>query len=446
MSGTPNAERLRIVLVGMRNAGKSSLMNRLFDREVSIISDTPGTTTDPVTRAMELGPLGPVMLTDTAGLDDEGELGGRRIDQSLKRAAAADAILFVTPAHRAPASEERELLKKLRGRAAENGQAGETEVPVRFVVTYGDRGMDREKMAWLQEENSPVRASDARVSADEDSTSGDSNARVSTGKVSVPEVSAAVVDNITGEGISELLTGLHSLRDTVKREISPLEGIVSPGDVVLLVTPIDSAAPKGRLILPQVETLRDALDRDCAAMVAKENELRSFYDRLAVRPKLVITDSQAFHQVAASIPKDQALTSFSILFARKKGDLSQLIRGVQHLQSVPPGGRVLVMESCSHHRQEDDIGTVKIPRLFRRHLQADVEFGFARSLPPEEELTGYDLIIHCAACMNTRRFIMNRLAFFDRLNIPVTNYGLFLGWVNGLLPRALEPFTLEHFA
>ncbi len=437
MSGTPNAERLRIVLVGIRNAGKSSLMNRLFDREVSIISDTPGTTTDPVTRAMELGPLGPVMLTDTAGLDDEGELGVRRIDQSLKRTAAADAILFVTPAHKAPASEERELMKKLRGRAAEKGNDGESEVPVRFVVTYGDRRMDREKMAWLQEVNSPVRASSVRDSAEADAAAG-----VSPLAVSAEEGSTAVVDNMTGEGISELLEGLHSLRDTVKREISPLEGIVSPGDVVLLVTPIDSAAPKGRLILPQVETLRDALDRDCAAMVAKEHELRSFYDRLAVRPKLVITDSQAFHQVAASIPTDQALTSFSILFARKKGDLSQLIRGIQHLQSVPPGGRVLVMESCSHHRQEDDIGTVKIPRLFRRHLQADVEFGFARSLPPEEELMGYDLIIHCAACMNTRRFIMNRLAFFDRLNIPVTNYGLFLGWVNGLLPRALEPFSL----
>jgi [FeFe] hydrogenase H-cluster maturation GTPase HydF len=393
MTTTPLAERTRIVLVGLRNAGKSSLMNRMLGREASIISETPGTTTDPVTRSMELGELGPVAITDTAGLDDEGELGAERIRRSAQRAAAADLLIFVTPGDRPAGGEERQLLERLRG----------TATPMLFVRSFADREASEEKRRWTA--GSP----------------------------------AVDIDSMSGRGMEELFAQLQRMQGQLERERTPLEGLVSAGDLVLLVTPIDSAAPKGRLILPQAETVRDALDRGCASLVVREHELAAFYRSIGRRPALVVTDSQAFRQVAAELPAEQPLTSFSILFARKKWDLPELISGLRRLREVPAGGRVLVMESCSHHRQEDDIGTVKIPRLFRRHVREEVEFDFARSLPREEELQAYSLIIHCAGCMAGRGAMGGRLAAIRRAGVPVTNYGLFLGWVNGLIPRALEP-------
>lgn len=397
MNTTPQAERTRIVLLGMRNAGKSSLMNRLLGREASIISEKPGTTTDPVTRSMELGSLGPVAITDTAGLDDEGELGAERVRRSAQRAVAADLLLFVTPAHLAPSDEERALLNRL--------EKGST--PVIFVRTYADRGLHEEKRSWTSSESA------ARPAVD--------------------------IDNMSGTGLESLYAEIEKLKGEIRIERSPLDGIAEPGDLFLLVAPIDSAAPKGRLILPQAETIRDCLDRGCAALTVTEKELPEFYGRLAERPKLVITDSQAFREVAAAIPEDQPLTSFSILFARKKAELHSLLEGLRHMEEVRPGGRVLVMESCSHHRQEDDIGTVKIPRLYRELVREKVEFDFARSLPSEEELQHYSMVIHCAGCMTNRTAMEARVSAITRLGIPVTNYGLFLGWTGGLFPRAIEP-------
>jgi [FeFe] hydrogenase H-cluster maturation GTPase HydF len=213
---------------------------------------------------------------------------------------------------------------------------------------------------------------------------------------------------------------------------------VNEQDLVLLVTPIDLAAPAGRLILPQVETIRDLLDRDCAALIVKERELHTFYHRIGIKPALVITDSQAFHKVAADIPEDQPLTSFSILFARKKGDPSLFIRSLNALKNFPQKGRVLVMEVCSHHRQAEDLGTVKIPRLFRQLVGSQVEFGHTRKVPKDPE--AWDMVIHCAGCMITQKAMDSRLEIFRQKGIPVLNYGLFLAWANGLLPRALEPF------
>ena len=246
-----------------------------------------------------------------------------------------------------------------------------------------------------------------------------------------------LVDSPDRAGISELINGIASHRP--EQEATPLEGLVNSGDTIILVTPIDSAAPKGRMILPQVEALRDALDKDCAVLVVKEHELRKYYNSLKERPKLVITDSQAFQQVAEQIPADQPLTSFSILFARKKGDLGQYTAGLTALDSMPSAANVLVLESCSHHRQADDIGTVKIPKLFRKHCSKGATFNHVRQLPSQSELEKYDLVIQCASCMLTRGKVMSRLNTLTGSGVPVTNYGLFLSWVNGLFPRALEP-------
>ncbi|WP_041623515.1 [FeFe] hydrogenase H-cluster maturation GTPase HydF [Spirochaeta thermophila] len=396
MTTTPLAERTRIVLFGLRNAGKSSLMNAIFEKEVAIVSDQPGTTTDPVTRAYELIGAGPVAFTDTAGLDDEGPLGSIRIERAKKALAQADIALLVTPLTRPPHPLEDRLLEEVRRRG----------IPYLVAASFADQAPDPAKEAWL---------------------------------ASLPHVRVA---SPSREGVRTLTSRLVHLVASLAPEPTPLEGLVREGDLLVLVVPIDLAAPKGRLILPQVETLRDALDRDCAALVVKERELSLFFPRLPHRPRLVITDSQAFHKVAADIPPDQPLTSFSILFARKKGDLARYVRGLAALTAFPEGKRVLVVEACSHHRQPDDIATVKIPRLFHQLVDPAVPFDHARELP--EDLSPYGLVIHCGGCMVTRRAVLARLDRLAEAGVPVTNYGLFLAWAHGLLPRALEPFPYEY--
>ena len=393
---TALAESIRIVLIGIRNAGKSSLMNNLFEKDISIISSTPGTTTDPVTRQMEMGALGAVAVTDTAGLDDEGDLGKMRVLKTLESSTSSSINIFVTPIDSAPTEAEIEIFKKL--------VINSNKVPFICVLTHSDKIENNKKLELV---------------------------------APAPKVK---VNNITGEGSLELRELLIRQKEKITVEISPVEGLVTEGDLVVLVTPIDLAAPKGRLIMPQVQTIRDLLDKDCASLVVKERELFPFYNNLINKPKLVITDSQVFHKVAADIPEDQLLTSFSILFARKKGDLEEFIRGIVNLKNTPEGVKILVMESCSHHRQADDIGTVKIPRLFRQLVQPNVEFEFTRTLPSDEELEQYYMVIHCAGCMINRGKMMDRLERIRNKGVFITNYGLFLGWINGLLPRALEPF------
>ena len=394
---TPLAEQMKIVLFGLRNAGKSSLMNHLFKKEVVIVSDTPGTTTDPVTRSMEMLPLGPVAVTDTAGLDDEGNIGELRMARTEEELSICDVPVLVTRGDRPPESAERDAWERIR--AARKSAL--------MAVTFGKNGMDPQKLGWISAH---------------------------------PH---AVIDNHAETGMADLKKLLISQAEKAVPEITPVEGLVWENDLVLLVTPIDLAAPKGRLILPQVETIRDLLDRDCAVLIVKERELKTFYDSLNVRPALVITDSQVFCKVAADIPPDQPLTSFSILFARKKGDLSEFVRGVHSISSVDSASRILVLESCAHHKQADDIGTVKIPRLFRQLVKSDAEFIHSREIPSDEELKDVKLVIQCAGCMVTRNHMMKRLGIFKEKGIPVVNYGLFLAWANGLLPRAIEPFPFE---
>jgi [FeFe] hydrogenase H-cluster maturation GTPase HydF len=391
-NSTPLAELTTIVLVGIRNAGKSSLMNNIFKKNVAIVSDTPGTTTDPVTRKIELGKLGMCAVTDTAGLDDAGALGKLRVEKSQERVEAADVILFVSPGNLPPQPREVEFLRWLETKG----------IPWTGVVTFADLPLHPEKKKFF------------------------------------PGEKCVLQDNFQPESGVKLIAALESLKHSINREITPVEGLVQEQDLVLLVTPIDLSAPSGRLILPQVETIRDLLDRDCAALIVKERELSFFYHRLGIRPALVVTDSQAFHKVAADLPEDQPLTSFSLLFARKKGDPVWFIESLKVLRKFPENGRILVMESCSHHCQAEDIGRVKIPRIFRQMVGARVEFVHSRQLP--EDPGGWDLVIHCGGCMITRRAMDARLQFFRQNSIPVLNYGLFLAWAHGLLPRALEPF------
>ncbi len=391
MIGTARSERVAIALVGLRNAGKSSLANRLLEREVSIVSDVPGTTTDPVSRPIELARLGPALLWDTAGLDDSGGLGELRVARTRQVAESADAILFVTRADRAPDPGEEAALAEYRG----------GKRPLVVAATFADAPPDPRKAAFL---------------------------------AGLDPVS---VDNVSGRGAKELRERLIALADRLEPESGPLEGLVEEGDLVLLVTPMDLGAPKGRLIMPQVESIRDLLDKDCAVVTVKERELGQWYGRLP-RPRLVVTDSQAFSKVAADLPEDQELTSFSILFARKKGDIAAYLDGASALGSMRSGARVLMLEACSHHRQADDLGTVKIPRLFRQLVPGTLEFEYARELPPREELARYGLVVTCGSCMRTRREVLVRLDRLREAGIPVVNYGIFLAWANGLLPRAVQ--------
>ncbi|HOE99975.1 MAG TPA: [FeFe] hydrogenase H-cluster maturation GTPase HydF [Spirochaetota bacterium] len=398
LTSVPLSEQIRIVFFGLRNTGKSSLMNNVFEKDLVIVSDTPGTTTDPVTRSMELGKLGPVAFTDTAGFDDAGELGSERIKKSLERINSSDISILVTRSDTPATKEEIAFIDEIRSK----------ERPLIIASTYSDRPKNAEKTRLFRDLN------------------------------------LVYIDNIKKTGIEELKDKLVSLSSAVIREITPVEGLVDEKDLVILVTPIDSAAPKGRLILPQVETIRDLLDKECAILVLKERELKYFYDKLTIKPRLIITDSQVFTKVAADIPEDQALTSFSILFARKKGDLAYYIEGIKSLNSIKKGAKILVIESCSHRKQEEDIGTVKIPRLYRQIIDSTATFEFAHALPEAEKLKEYSLAINCAGCMVTRNVMINRINVLKENGVPCVNYGLFLAWANGLLPRAIERFPREY--
>lgn len=403
ITNTPLAEQPHIAIIGIRNSGKSSLMNNIFKRQVSIVSDVKGTTTDPVTKSYELIPIGPVAFIDTAGFDDDQEsIGEKRVKKTLNRINNSNIIIFVTKANNPLTEKEIDLLIKI----------SESKKPKIFVLTFADKKIDNEKINILKN------------------------------KYLAEKI--ILVDNISEKGIEEVKKEIINLLQSRKIEITPVEGLVNENDLVLLVTPIDLAAPKGRLILPQVETIRDLLDKDCAALIVKEKELKYFYDNLKIKPKLVITDSQAFSKVAADIPENQMLTSFSILFARKKGDLKFFIEGIKQLDATPSNAKILILEACSHHKQADDIGTVKIPRLFKQLVRSDVTFEFSKNLPVKEKLKEYSLVINCAGCMVTREKMLNRINILKENKIYAINYGLFLAWVNGLLPRALEPFPLEY--
>ena len=391
LNQTPRGSRLHIAIFGRRNAGKSSLINALTNQNIAIVSDTPGTTTDPVYKSMEILPIGPVVLIDTAGIDDIGKLGALRIEKTFAVLAKTDLLLLVIDPSTGIGTHEKDVVNLAR----------EKKVPVIGVLNKID----------LYPE----------VSAEEISA-----------LINVPVIQVSALNH---KGIYELKMAM--IKSAPKDWTSPtiLGDLISSGDIVVLVTPIDLAAPKGRLILPQVQTIRDILDNDAMALVVKERELKTALANLKDKPKLVVTDSQAFLKVAADTPNDVLMTSFSILFARYKGNLTTLIEGANAIKNLVPGDRVLVAEACTHHRVEDDIGTVKIPRWLNQIVGGPLDFKWTSGIELPPDLNDYKLVIHCGACMITRKEMLHRIATSEQSGVPIVNYGVLIAYVLGILKR-----------
>ena len=407
MSLMPSASkgvRLHIGLFGRRNAGKSSLLNALVHQSVSIVSPVPGTTTDPVEKPMELQPIGPVLFIDTAGLDDKGDLGMLRMNRSQQVMQRVDLALLVADVA-AWGELERGFIVDTQARGVPIVIAL-NKVDQQVVTATLRRELDEKQCAWV-------------------------------------ETSA-----LTGSGILALREALVVTAQSRLGEPPPLlADLVSAGEMAVLVVPIDKEAPKGRLILPQVQAIRELLDQDALCLVVKERELRNALDRLSAPPKIVVTDSQAFLKVAADTPPGVLMTSFSILFARAKGDLTAQVAGALATDHLRPGAHVLVAEACTHHPIGEDIGRVKIPRWLTQQVGGALQFEHVQGRDFPSDLSGYDLVIHCGACMWNRQSMQTRIQLCRNAGVPITNYGLIIAYSLGILERALEPFpaALEFY-
>ena len=420
MEQTPKANRVHIGFFGRCNAGKSTLINMLTDQPVSLVSEVAGTTTDPVSKSMEILPLGPVVITDTAGIDDTSELGALRIEKSEEVIKKINLAVYVLRDDEAPTADDMMWLNKLK----------QNNVPIALFINE-------------------INSSDSESAHDNDSNGNESNNTNLNYVDAYPDLSAVATvvgstdftsnrDRLT---LLDLLGGLTPL--DVEGEQSLLQGLVDPGDTIILVCPIDSAAPKGRLILPQVQTIREILDHKGLALVCQTEELPTMLSKLSQKPKLVITDSQAFEAVNALTPADIPLTSFSILMARFKGKLQDLVTGVKALNNLKPGARVLISEGCTHRRQCDDIGTVKIPMWLKKKGHTDLQLEFTSGGAFPKDVSGYDLIIHCGACMLTRREVLRRIDCAVVQGTPIVNYGVLIASLHGILERAISPFMDE---
>ncbi len=393
----PKSFRLHIGFFGRRNVGKSSLLNALTHQEVSIVSDVAGTTTDPVEKPMELLPLGPVLFIDTAGIDDSGALGGKRIQKTMEVIDRTDLAILVSDSSGWGSFEELFLQKLM-----------ELGIPVIVVLNKADRYQLQESLIKnLSSEKVPVIETSA------------------TQQTGINELRELILTHAPGSFIN---------RPTI------LSDLVGPGEAAILVVPIDKEAPKGRLILPQVQSIRDLLDGDSFCIVVKERELKEAFSRLNKPPKLVVTDSQAFLKVAADTPPEIPLTSFSILFARYQGDLTGMVNGAMAIDQLEANDKVLIAEACSHHPIGEDIGTVKIPRWLTQYVGGKLQFDYSRGRDFPSDLSGYKLIIHCGACMWNRREMFSRMMKASREGVPITNYGLTIAYSLGIFERALRPF------
>ncbi len=399
MNQTPMSERVHIGFFGKRNAGKSSVMNAVTGQDIAVVSDVMGTTTDPVYKSMELLPLGPVVMMDTPGIDDEGELGALRVRKSYQVLNKTDVAVLVIDATAGISPEDEALLERIRRK----------KIPYLVVMnkidlTAEEKGRQiREKLGLSESRFVPVSASD-------------------------------------GSGIRELKEKIAAAARAEEPEKYIVRDLVSPSDFVILVVPIDKAAPKGRLILPQQQTIRDLLDGNAVSVVVKETELGQTLGQLGKKPALVITDSQAFGQVSRDVPEDILLTSVSILFARYKGNLESAVKGVTALDRLEDGDTILISEGCTHHRQCDDIGTVKIPKWIREYTGKEIRIETTSGTEFPDELGKYRLIVHCGGCMLNEREMKYRLSCAQDQGVPMTNYGILIAYVKGILKRSVEVF------
>lgn len=417
MEQTPKSNRVHIGFFGRCNAGKSTLINMLTDQPVSLVSEVAGTTTDPVSKSMEILPLGPVVITDTAGIDDISELGALRIEKSEEIIKKINLAVYVLRNDEAPTADDMMWLNKLK----------QNNVPIALFINE-------------------INSSDSESTHDNDSNGNDTNLNYVDGYPDLSAIATVVgstdfTSNRDRLTLLDLLGGLTPL--DVEGDQSLLQGLVDPGDTIILVCPIDSAAPKGRLILPQVQTIREILDHKGLALVCQTEELPAMLSKLSQKPKLVITDSQAFEAVNALTPADISLTSFSILMARFKGKLQDLVMGVKALNNLKPGAHVLISEGCTHRRQCDDIGTVKIPMWLKKKGHTDLQLEFTSGGAFPKDVSGYDLIIHCGACMLTRREVLRRIDCAVVQGTPIVNYGVLIASLHGILERAISPFMDE---
>lgn len=402
MNQTPASERVHIGFFGRRNAGKSSVMNRVTGQDLAVVSEVKGTTTDPVYKAMELLPLGPVVMMDTPGIDDEGELGALRVKKSYQVLNKTDAAVLVIDGKNGMSREDQALLERIQKK----------NIPSILVLNKRDLLTEEEVCQTLS--CLPKGYQEGKdflwVSAQE------------------------------GTGIHELKERLAVLASTEENQKKIVGDLLSPGDFVVLVVPVDKAAPKGRLILPQQQTIRDILDADAVSVVIKEDRLKETLERLGQSPRLVITDSQVFGKVSRDTPGEIPLTSFSILFARYKGNLKTLVDGARTLEKLKDGDKVLISEGCTHHRQCGDIGTVKLPAWIRKYTGKNLDFSFTSGTEFPDELGMYSLIVHCGGCMLNEREMKYRLSCAGDQEVPMTNYGILIAYMNGILERSLEPF------
>lgn len=417
MEQTPKSNRVHIGFFGRCNAGKSTLINMLTDQPVSLVSEVAGTTTDPVSKSMEILPLGPVVITDTAGIDDTSELGALRIEKSEEIIKKINLAVYVLRNDEAPTADDMMWLNKLK----------QNNVPIALFINE-------------------INAFDSESTHDNDSNGNDTNPNYVDAYPDLSAIATVVgstdfTSNRDRLTLLDLLGGLTPL--DVEGEQSLLQGLVDPGDTIILVCPIDSAAPKGRLILPQIQTIREILDHKGLALVCQTEELPTMLSKLSQKPKLVITDSQAFEAVNALTPADIPLTSFSILMARFKGKLQDLVTGVKALNNLKPGAHVLISEGCTHRRQCDDIGTVKIPMWLKKKGHTDLQLEFTSGGAFPKDVSGYDLIIHCGACMLTRREVLRRIDCAVVQGTPIVNYGVLIASLHGILERAISPFMDE---
>lgn len=391
LNSTPLANRIHIGIFGRRNAGKSSLINALTGQSLAIVSDVAGTTTDPVSKAMELLPLGPVVITDTAGIDDVGELGQKRVEKSLSTLSRTDIAVFVIPAGEEISDDDAKLLFRI----------AQMNIPLIKVRTKCD------------------------ITNSFDSVDG-----------------YVCVSSATGQGIDELKKAL-TLAVPDEKQSFLVSDLLDMGDIILLVIPIDESAPKGRLILPQQQVIRDALDCGAVPICTKPETLTETLSKLSVKPKLIVTDSQVFGQVAKLVPEDIPLTSFSILMARFKGILDLAYNAVMSIEKLENGDKVLISEGCTHHRQCKDIGSVKLPAWIRKHTGKELSFEFSSGNDFPTDLSEYRLVVHCGGCMLPEREVSYRYKSAKAQNVPITNYGTLIAYMNGILERTVKPLNIN---